>query len=150
MTEKEIVKYVEQCLHDYPANLTRIEVLRKDLQILRLRGDVHAQNYENLHVKTTKKYSDPVSAHVEKIEYLEAEIERLKRNTEPLTKMIQDLKSPYSLETSLNSDMIKIIGLHYFGRNPLSAILDATGWSRAGFFRKKKQLAELARSYLGY
>ena len=151
MTEKEISQYVEQCLQNYPANLTRIEVLKKDLQVMRASGDVQAQNYLTIHSRPPKTaHSDPVFAHVVRLEYIETEIERLKRDTEPITRMIQDLKSPYSLDNSLNSDMIKILGFYYFGRNPLSTILDATGWSRAGFFRKKKQLSELARSYLGY
>ncbi len=151
MTEKEITQYVDRCLQDYPANLTRIEVIKRDLQALRVRGDIQIQDSSKVHSAALKTmHSDPVFEHVTRIEYLEKEIERLKRSTEPLTKMIQDLKSPYSLKNSLNSDMIKILGLYYFGRNQVSTILDATGWSRAGFFRKKKQLAELARSYLGY
>ena len=151
MTEKEITQKVEDALQYYPAHLTRIEVLRKDLQVLRARGDVQVQNYVRVYQNDSKtNFSDPVVAHVEKIQKLEEEIEKLKRVTEPLTKMIQDLKSPYATEQSLNSDFIKILGLWYFGRNPLSTILDITGWSRAGFFRKKKQLHVLARNYLGY
>ena len=151
MTEKEILQYVDECLHNYPANLTRIEVLKKDLQVLRARGDVTAQNYLRIYNNDSKTTpSNPVVAHVEKIQRMEEEIERLKRVTDPITKMIQDLKTPYALDNSLNSDMIKILGLTYFGRNPVATILEATGWSRAGFFRKKKQLTDLARSYLGY
>mgnify|MGYP007101887388 CR=1 FL=1 len=149
-TEKEIAQYVEECLQDYPANLTRIEVLKKDLEVLRALGDVKAQNYVKIYNNDSRTTpDDPVAQHVQKVMKLEEEIERLKRVTEPLTKMIQDLKSPYALDKSLNSDFIKILGLSYFGRNQTPIILDATGWSRAGFFRKKKQLAELARSYLG-
>ena len=151
MTEKEIILEVEECLRNYPANLTRIEVLRKDLQVLRARGDVQAQNYVKIYNSGSRTtHSDPVFDFVRQIEKLEHEIERLKRITDPLTKMIQDLKTPYASNQSLNSDFIKILGLDYFGRNPVVNILDVTGWSRAGFFRKKKQLQELARSYLGY
>jgi len=151
MTEKEIILEVEECLRNYPANFARIEVLQKDLHVLRLRGDVQAQNYVNIRNGDSKTtHSDPVFDFVRQIEKLEREIEGLKRITDPLTKMIQDLKTPYATEQSLNSDFIKILGLDYFGRNPVANILEATGWSRAGFFRKKKQLQELARSYLGY
>ena len=151
MTEQEIMQEVEECLRNYPANFTRIDVLQKDLQVLRARGDVQAQNYVRIYNSDSKTtHSDPVFDFVKQIERLEKEIGRLKRITEPLTKMIQDLKTPYASEQSLNSDFLKILGLYYFGRNPVANILDETQWSRAGFFRKKKQLQSLARSYLGY
>ena len=151
MTEKETLQRVEECLEDYPANLTRIEVLNKDLRVLRASTDVQAQNYLSIRNKERKgNHSDPVVSYVLKIEKLEEEIERLKRITEPLSKMIQDLKTPYATEDSLNNDFIKILGLYYFGRNPVQIVLDITRWSRAGFFRKKKQLILLAKTYLGY
>ena len=149
--EKEISKYVKQCLTDYPANLSRLEALKNNLHNLRVRGDVKVQDYKENHKSAPKTaHTDPVFNHVTRIEALEKEIETLKRNTEPLTKMINDLKSPYALDSSLNADMIKILGFYYFGRNSVAAILEVTGWSRAGFFRKKNKLTELARSYLGY
>ncbi|MBQ9420042.1 MAG: hypothetical protein IJU31_06690, partial [Synergistaceae bacterium] len=125
MTEKEIAAYVEECLQGYPANLTRIDVLRKDLAILRDRGDVQAQNYVRIYNNDSRTtHSDPVPAYVERIQKLEEEIERLQRITDPITKMIQDLKTPYATDSSLNSDFIKIMGLSYFGRNPVNTILD--------------------------
>ena len=152
MTEKETLDYVEKCLERYPSNLTRIEVLRKDLYVLRASSDVHAQNYLTIRSNDSVQrgdHSDPVVAYVLKIEKLEEEIERLKRITEPISKMIQDLKTPYATEDSLNNDFIKILGLYYFGRNPVQIVVELTQWSRAGFFRKKKQLTLLARNYLG-
>ena len=153
MTDKEALQLTEQCLYDYPANLTRIEVLRKDLLVLRAGSDVKAQNYLRvLNDDDVKKgsMSDPVFNFVTKIEKLEEEIERLRRITEPISNMIRDLKTPYATDASLNSDFIKILGLDYFARNPVAVILDSTKWSRAGFFRKKKQLILLAKKYLGY
>ena len=153
MNDKEALNYTEECLYNYPANLTRIEVLKKDLQVLRSHTDVTIQNYVRIYsgddIKKGKK-SDPVASFYEKIEYLEEQIEQIKRDTEPLSKMIQDLKSPYSTNDSLNADFIKILGLYYFGRNSVAIVLDTTHWSRAGFFRKKNQLVKLARNYLGY
>ena len=151
MTEKEMLQYIDECLEDYPSNLTRIEVLNRDLSELRASSDVHAQNYLVIRNKDSKiRHSDPVVSYVLKIERLEEEIKRLQRITEPISKMIQDLKTPYASEDSLNNDYIKILGLYYFGRNPVQIILDITQWSRAAFFRKKKQLALLAKNYLGY
>lgn len=151
MTDKETLQYIDECLEDYPSNLTRIEVLNKDLNMLRASSDVHAQNYLTIRNKDSKtRHSDPVVSYVLKIEKLEEEIGRLKRITEPISKMIQDLKTPYASESSLNNDFIKILGLYYFGRNPIQIILDITQWSRAAFFRKKKKLALLAKNYLGY
>lgn len=151
MIEKEILEQVEECLQDYPANFSRVEVLKKDLQILRARGDVQAQNYVRIYNNDSRTtHSDPVANYFEEIQKKEEEIDRLKRIIDPITKMIQDLKTPYALDSSLNSDFIKILGLSYFGRNTVESILDSTGWSRASYFRKKKKLAELARSYLGY
>ena len=150
MTDKEALRYTEECLYNYPSNLTRIEVLRKDLHVLSAHTDVTIQNYVRIYSKDNSKHSDPVAAFYEKIEHLEAQIEQLKRNTEPLSKMIQDFRSPYSTNNSLNADFIKILGLYYFARNPVAVVLDATNWSRAGFFRKKNQLVKVARNYLGY
>lgn len=150
MTEKEIIKYIDECLEYYPANLTRLETMKKDLQILRMRGDVKAQNYVRIYNNDTRTtYSDPVPSFVERIQYIEEEITRLMQITEPITKMIEELRSPYALDGSLNSDLLKVMGLSYFGRNRVDNILELTGWSRAGYFRKKKKLVELARSYLG-
>lgn len=151
MTELEIIELINEYLQDYPSNLTRVKVLQRDLDVLRAQTDVKAQNYVKVYQGDKDRTpGDPVSEYVQKIEKLEKEIGQLERITEPITKMIQDLKSPYALEASLNSDFIKILGLHYFGRNPLPTILNATGWSRASFFRKKKMLIKLAKSYLGY
>ena len=147
--ENEILNYIEECLQDYPANLSRIDVLRRDLSVFRASTDVQAQNYSAAKNAPKTKHSDPVHDFVAKIERFEKEIERLERITTPITRMIQDLKSPYALEGSLNSDFIKILGLHYFGRNPLPIVLESGNWSRATFFRKKKKLLKLAQDYLG-
>ncbi len=142
---------VNDYLEDYPANLTRIDVLKKDLEVLRAQSDVKGQIYDRVYQsQDNRSLSDPVSEYVQRLEKCEKDIQRLIRITEPITRMIQDLKSPYSLKPSLNSDFIKILGLHYFGRNPVSITLSTTGWSRASFFRKKKQLIKLAQTYLGY
>ena len=146
-----MLQHIDECLEAYPSNLTRIEVLNKDLNLLRASSDVHAQNYLTIRNKDSKTHhNDPVVSYVLKIEKLEEEIARLKRITEPISKMIQDLKTPYASESSLNNDFIKILGLYYFGRNPIQIVLDITQWSRAAFFRKKKKLALLAKNYLGY
>ena len=124
--------------------------MKKELQILRMRGDVQAQNYVRIYNNDSKtRHSDPVPTYVESIQRIEKEIERLTQITDPITKMIEDLRNPYSPDSSLNSDFLEIMGLGYFGRNNVANILDATGLSRAAYFRKKKQLAELARSYFG-
>ena len=150
MTEKEIWGFVDECLENYPANLARLDTMKKNLQILRMRGDVQAQNYVRIYNHDSRtRHSDPVPVYVESIQRIEKEIERLTQITEPITRMIEDLRSPYSLDSSLNSDFLEIMGLGYFGRNNVASILDTTGMSRAGYFRKKKQLAGLARSYLG-
>lgn len=153
MTDKETLQYVDECLENYPSNLIRIEVLNKDLQLLRSSSDVHAQNYLRIHNNDSVNrgsHSDPVVSYVLQIEKVEEEIKRLQRITEPISKMIQDLKTPYATDDSLNNDFIKILGLYYFGRNSVQIVLEITRWSRAAFFRKKKQLALLAKNYLGY
>ena len=73
---------------------------------------------------------------------LEEEIKCLHAATRPLKMMINNLSS------RSDKDMLTLLGMCYFGRNPVSAILETTGWSRANFFRKKKCLIERARDYL--
>ncbi|MBR0253794.1 MAG: hypothetical protein IJQ57_10640 [Synergistaceae bacterium] len=147
--QEEYYRYIEDCLSNYPSNLSRLEVLQKDLELLRASTDVQAQNYSAVNNSPKTKHSDPVPEYVQRIEKLENEIAKLDRKTTQITKMIKDLKSPYALEGSKNSDFIKILGLHYFSGNPLFIILETTGWSRATFFRKKRQLFDLALQYLG-
>ena len=150
MMEQEIVNYIEECLQDYPANLTRIEVLRRDLEVLRASTDVKGHMLSALGESRKKRApSDPVHEYVAKIERLEFEIERLDRITMPITRMIKDLKSPYALKGSLNDDFIKVLGLYYFGRNTMDIVLKSGGWSRATFFRRKKELIKLTQDYLG-
>ena len=44
--------------------------------------------------------------------------------------------------------MLTVLGTCYFGRNPVNAILEMTGWSRAKLFRQKNNLIKLAADYL--
>ena len=78
---------------------------------------------------------------------LEREVKGLYAMTKPLQKMINNL-SDGQADNGVAKDMLTVLGLCYFGRNPVSAILETTGWSRANFFRKKNRLIERARDYL--
>ena len=92
--QEEIINYIEECLSDYPANLTRIDVLRRDLDVLRATTDVQGHMLSSIGGKAKKRAaSDPVHEYVARIERLEKEIDRLERITEPITRMIKDLKT---------------------------------------------------------
>ena len=78
---------------------------------------------------------------------LEEEIKGLYAMTKPLKMMINNL-SDGRADNDAAKDMLTVLGLCYFGRNPVSAILETTGWSRANFFRKKNRHIECAKDYL--
>ena len=111
------LKFAEECLENYPANLARVDALTWDYKC----------NPSNK---------------------LKEEINGLYVATVPLKKMIADLSSGEKIDNIAAKDMLLVLGACYFGRNPVHAILEMTGWSRANFFRKKNSLIELARDYL--
>ena len=111
-------RLAEKCLYDYPKNLKRIEILIDDLEILRMNGDVHAQNYQAF--GSHSEISDPVAKHYAKIEALENQIKRLQRNTAPITRLLDDLQR--SRQSKMIKDYQQILELFYFHRSSIPQI----------------------------
>ena len=120
--EHDMFKYAEKCLYDYPRNMACLEVLRGDLQLEHSGSDVHAQNYQTQF--TCKGLAtNPIEARQLRIERLDERIRQLERCTQPISRLIDDLKAPYVHEGSVKAELLPVIELYYFGVNSSTYIM---------------------------
>ena len=145
--EKNSFRSAEKWLYGYKRNLAGLKVLREDLRVAQAGLDVHAQNYQYT-FSATGEVSSPVHARVEKIESLEGRIRWLERYTKPITQLIEDLTAPEVLEYSENKALMDILRLMYFGKNPPDVIIEELKITRRTFFRQRRELVNMAISYL--
>ena len=147
MQEKNSFRSAERWLYGYKRNLAGLKVLREDLRVAQAGLDVHAQNYQYT-FSATGEVSSPVHARVEKIESLEGRIRWLERYTKPITQLIEDLTAPEVLEYSENKALMDILRLMYFGKNPPDVIIEELKIARRTFFKRRRELVNMAISYL--
>ena len=147
MKEKDRFRYAEKCLYDYKQNMACLNVLRDDLRVEEAGTDVHAQNYQQPFGGTGEP-SNPVESRQIKIDKLYERIHVLERYTKPITKMIENLTSPDSLNGSNNEVLMEILRLMYFGGNTPDAIVDKLKIARRTFFRLRRELVCVAIAYL--
>ena len=145
--ERDNFRYAEKCLYEYKRNVAGLKVLREDLRVLKSGLDVHAQNYQ-YKIDFTGTYSNPVHARLEKIDGVEERIRRLTRITEPITQLMADITAPEVLEYSENKNLMEILRLMYFGKNPPDAIMEDLRISRTTFFKQRRELVNMTISYL--
>ena len=148
MKEKDKFRYAEKCLYDYKRNQACLEVLREDLRVAQISPDVHAQNYQYT-FGFNGEPSNPVQARLIKIEALEERIKQLERITKPLTLLIENLNAPEVLDGSENKMLYEILRLMYLGKNIPDAIIEELKIARRTFFNRRRELVNLAVSYLG-
>ena len=147
--KKDNFRYAEKCLYEYKRNLACLEVLRQDLQMLKVSSDVHAQSYDSTIGKNSLP-SDPVLSRLLKIETVEHRIKQLERLTKPIERFEVDLKSPEVLENSRKKDLLQILNLFYFGGNSVDLVTEKLGLSRRLFFYKRRELVLEVIDYLGF
>ena len=145
MNVRESFRFVEKCLYNYPANLARIEVLKEDLRVLRAYGDTRSPSIQ-LTFNFSNTYSDPVVAHVEKVQRLEAQIQRLERITKPITKLMEDVKR---MKGTNHLEQKEILEQFYFSGVPLSEVADSLHRSKRTLSRRRKFLVYKIMEYLG-
>ena len=147
MKQQNSFKYAEKCLYEYKRNLAGLRVLREDLRVIQAGLDVHAQNYQYT-FNFTGEISNPVQSRLLKIESLEERIRKLERVVNPITQLIEDLTAPEVLEYSPSNDLLQVLKLMYFGKNPPGAIMNELNISRTTFFKQRRELVNMAISYL--
>lgn len=147
MKQQNSFKYAEKCLYEYKRNLAGLRVLREDLRVIQAGLDVHAQNYQYT-FNFTGEISNPVQSRLLKIESLEERIRKLERVVNPITQLIEDLTAPEVLEYSPSNDLLQVLKLMYFGKNPPDAIMNELNIARRTFFRQRRELVNMAISYL--
>lgn len=145
--EKNKFRSAEKWLYGYKRNMAGLKVLREDLRVAQAGLDVHAQNYQYT-FNHNGEVSSPVHARVERIESLETRIMWLERYTTPITQLIEDLTAPEVLEYSENKALMDILRLMYFGKNPPEMIIDELKIARRTFFKRRRELVNMAISYL--
>ena len=143
------VRLAEKCLYSYNENLARLDVLRKDLKVLRVTSSVQAQRYDAVSAHGNGGHSDPVMARMLRIEGMERLISWLERRTLPIQRMVADLEGPDVLPNSPKADLLKVLRLLYFGNNLLSQVADEMKVSRQFVHNKREELRKMAISYLG-
>ena len=145
--EQNNFRSAEKWLYGYKRNMAGLKILREDLRVAQAGLDVHAQNYQYT-FSATGEVSSPVHARVEKIESLEGRIRWLERYTKPITQLIEDLTAPEVLEYSENKALMDILRLMYFGKNPPEVIIGELKIARRTFFKRRRELVNMAISYL--
>ncbi|MBR1603693.1 MAG: hypothetical protein IJ667_09665, partial [Synergistaceae bacterium] len=144
----DMFKYAEKCLYEYKRNLAALEILRQELQSERNSTDVHGQNYKDA-LSFTGTPSNPVLNRLVRIEKLEERIRQLEHYTEPVTRLIADLKAPYVREGSQKAELHSIMELYYFGQNSVAIILSELHISRQSMFRHRRTLVKTLMGYMG-
>lgn len=147
MKENDKFRYAEKCLYEYKRNLCGLKVLQEDLRVAHAGLDVHAQNYQYT-LNFTGEVSNPEQSRLMKIEGIEEKIRYLERHTKPITQLMEDLTAPEVLEYSENKMLMEIMKLMYFGKNPPEAIMNELNIARTTFFKRRRELVNMAVSYL--
>lgn len=147
MGQENSFRSAEKWLYGYKRNMAGLKVLREDLYVAQAGLDVHAQNYQYT-FSPAGEVSSPVHARIEKIENLEGRIRWLERYTNPITQLIEDLTAPEVLEYSENKALMDILRLMYFGKNSPEVIINELNITRRTFFRQRRELVNMAISYL--
>lgn len=148
MKKTDTYRFAEKCLYEYPANSAKLDALYDELTLLRSSSDVQGHSYEvGNNVKGS--HSEPVSAYVERIESVEHAIQSVKRYVDPITHLKAALSCSYVLSNSKAGECREILGLHYFGKNSMQAILSHMNISKSVFYERRKYLVQLAIKYLG-
>ena len=148
MKRNEIFRYAEKCLYEYHSNLARLEILREDLRVLRASFDFQSKSYQSTGTPCGTA-SDPVANHVIKIQELEAQIKRLERNTEPITKLIESINTMELKKYSKGNEYKKILELFYFSEFSLSEVASKLKKSRQTISKRRQALVHKAVGYLG-
>ena len=122
--------------------------MREDLRVTQADTDVRVQNYQYT-FGFNGEPSNPIQARLIKIETLEERIKQLERITKPLTLLMENLNAPEVLDGSENKILYEILRLMYLGKNIPDAIIDELKIARRTFFKRRRNLVNLAVSYLG-
>ena len=146
--ERDMFKYAEKCLYDYPRNMACLEVLRVDLQLEHSGSDVHAQNYQAQFICKGLS-TNPIEARQMRIERLDERIRQLERCTQPISRLIDDLKAPYVHEGSVKAELLPVIELHYFGENSLTYIMRELHIGRQSLHNRRRMLVKMLMRYMG-
>lgn len=147
--DKDRFRHAEKCLYGYKRNVACLKVLREDLRVLEASTDVHAQNYQYQFTETNVP-SNPIEARQIKMEALQARIRKLERCTNPITELMRDLTSPDVLNGSSNLALMEILKLMYFGGNTPDVIISTLNIARRTFFKRRRELVNIAITYLAF
>jgi len=144
MRKRDMYRKTEQCLYNYRTNLARLELLRSEVEELTNTGDIHVQDYGG-RVNSSAVHADPVNRYVHKLLTLEHRISVLERYTRPITLLLENLQQDTD---NMSRHYLRILEYFYFGRLPVSRILEITRWNRNTFYSRRHSLVMLAAGCL--
>ena len=139
-----VFRYVEKCLYKYPLNVNRLGVLKEDLRLLRINGDVKAQQYEQ---PCTGTFYSPVEEHLIKIQGMEQKIKQLEKTTAPITALMKNIADNQKFKR--NQEYRILLEMFYFGGASISEIAGELHVSNSTLLRRRRALIKKTASYLG-
>lgn len=146
MGKRDVFRFAEKCLYEYPENHARLEALREALSDLRSSASVQGQGYEPI---GHGGGGDPVASRAQKIADLEREIFKLERVTSPIVRLHKNLNSEFVLANSLRGDLSKILNLCYFGGNNNAQVAEILSISERTVYKLRCRLVGMAIQCLG-
>ena len=130
----------------YLENLARIESLRDDLKMADMQSSLKTPNYGGY--SPTMGYIDNIPGRILKIDMLESLIIGLERWTKPITRLLNDLGSPYNVSPE-RQDLLGVLRIRYLYGNTWDKSVEYLKMSRKTFSERRTQLVELAIGYTG-
>ncbi|MCR5347155.1 MAG: hypothetical protein K6E38_05195 [Fretibacterium sp.] len=142
--DREASRRAEECLYGYRLNLSRLRTLRGRLGLLEASPSNRGVSYERYGGGVP---GDPVAKRMERIDRLERQIAELESRTEPITRMLEDLREDYGLESSRSRELFQLLELRYFAGGTWPEIAVKLGVSETALKRRRRHLLRLAMDY---
>ena len=139
-------KFAESCMFQYLRNTARIESLRDDLKMVDMQSSIKSPIYDEYH--PTVGYIDNIPVRIMKIDMLEGMIAGLERWTKPITRLLNDLDSPYNISPE-RQDLGGILRIRYIYGNTWEKSLEYLKMPKVRFLERRRQLVEMAIGYMG-
>lgn len=128
-----MIQPVEKHLYTYFENLALIERLEKEIEnTLSVYG-------QNLQPQTTAGSKSPVEKRFELVQPMQRQVEKIKREIEPVMLLIRDLPL----------ELTDLFYMHYYRKIRWLDIAKIRKISRITLWRRKNRLLKLAKKYLG-
>ena len=142
MNRDDLFKLTEKRLFRYSDNLEKLAELKTELEALRSKGDIKAQQYSVIGYNSGA--GDPVAEYVNKLLKLETKLKKLKSEVSSVSKFISDMeeeKSPAS------RNVLLFIRLFYIDKHSVKEIADGLKIPRRTLYARRRQIVKKCSKY---